>query len=140
MTSEQLDAYFQASALRREARFEEQQAALTEREKQLVREAAVMGYVRGSMYGQSRNRSEADEQFPKDSEILRDVFGGCEAHSDIYPLISHLGDDDEEHFLEWLATQEGVTEEVLANITDDQRHNAYMNYLKRADEEEDENE
>lgn len=129
------DAYLAARAQQREERFNEQWDSLTAREQSLVREAAVMGFVRGSMYGQVHPRHLGeDEQFPRDSEILRDVVSGCEAYGDIYPVISHLGNDDAAHFEAWL-TVNGVAD--ISAITDDQRHAGYLNYLKRDPEDDD---
>lgn len=57
--------------------------AMTERERRLVREAAVMGYVRGRMHP-----AEADH--PKDSAVLHEVIAACLATSDLYPVISGI--------------------------------------------------
>lgn len=56
-------------------------AALTERERRLVREAAVMGYVQG-------RRHPADETHPKDSAVFSSVIDACLAAPDLYPVIS----------------------------------------------------
>jgi hypothetical protein len=56
-------------------------AALTERERRLIREAAVMGYVRGRMHP-------TDEQHPKDTAVLHEVVAACTAIPDLYPVIS----------------------------------------------------
>lgn len=56
-------------------------AAMTERERRLIREAAVMGYVRGRMHP-------ADAEHPKDSAVLHEVIAACLATSDLYPVIS----------------------------------------------------
>lgn len=55
--------------------------ALTVRERRLVREAAVMGYVRGRMHPESL-------EHPKDGAVLADVIAACLASSDLYPVIS----------------------------------------------------
>lgn len=68
--------------------------ALTERELRLVREAAVMGYVRGAMSvpgWASRTRG-----VPHDQAIVAEVVGCCLAQSDLYPLISGRPADGEE--------------------------------------------
>ena len=56
-------------------------AAMTERERRLIREAAVMGYVRGRMHP-------ADVDHPKDSAVVYEVIAACLAASDLYPVIS----------------------------------------------------
>jgi hypothetical protein len=58
---------------------------LTEREARLVREAAVMGYVRGVQCGPHR------DQIPHDAEILWEVIDACLAMPDLYPVISEVG-------------------------------------------------
>jgi hypothetical protein len=55
-------------------------AALTPREKSLVWEAAVMGYVQGT---QARHPA-----VPADSVIVADVIGACIAMPDLYPAIA----------------------------------------------------
>lgn len=62
----ELMAYFEASARRREAEIDERLAELTPRERSLVRDAAVMGYVLGRIHP-------ADEPHPKDTAALRAV-------------------------------------------------------------------
>jgi hypothetical protein len=56
-------------------------AALTERERRLVREAAVMAYVQGLM----RDRAEG---CPNDAVVLGLVVDACLAAPDLYPVIS----------------------------------------------------
>jgi hypothetical protein len=48
-------------------------------ERRLVREAAVMGYVRGAMAGRSRATlgEPRDGDIPPDASILADVIGAC---------------------------------------------------------------
>jgi hypothetical protein len=67
-------------------------AGLTNRERALVLEAAVMGFVRGAMYG----RSTAAEDFPRDSRILAEVVGACLTMPRSYPTLTNHqeGDDD----------------------------------------------
>ncbi|MGR6922607.1 hypothetical protein ACU635_50850 [[Actinomadura] parvosata] len=66
-------------------------AALSDRERALVREAAVMGYVHGTLRGP---RTEID--FPKDSAIVWQVIDACRAHPDLYPTISALTNANQE--------------------------------------------
>lgn len=63
-------------------------AALTERERLLVREAAVMGYVRGTM-------APKGEKIPKDSAITQEVVTACLSFPDLYPTITGYVADDE---------------------------------------------
>lgn len=58
-------------------------ASLTERELLLVKEAAVMGYVRGKI-------SLSKEKVPRDSAILTEVVDACLASSDLYPVITSV--------------------------------------------------
>jgi hypothetical protein len=60
--------------------------ALSERERALVREAAVMGYVLGSMDGRDST------EFPKDAAIVWRVVDACRAHADLYPTLSALAE------------------------------------------------
>jgi hypothetical protein len=54
-------------------------ATLKPFERRLVREAAVMGYVRGAMAGRSRATlgEPRDEDIPTDPQIIADVIGAC---------------------------------------------------------------
>jgi len=65
---------------------------LGKRTAQLVREAAVMAFVQGSLWGKSEGRNEvmgfASEPHPRDSVVLRDVLRAARSHSDLYPLLS----------------------------------------------------
>jgi hypothetical protein len=56
-------------------------ACLTERERRLVREAAVMGYVQGRRYL-------TGDDHPKDSAVLHLVVDACLAAPDLYPVIT----------------------------------------------------
>lgn len=64
-------------------------ARLTPRERALIRDAAVMGYVRGRM----RPR---DEQHPKDGAVLAEVVDACLALPDLYPAINAVAQGAEE--------------------------------------------
>lgn len=61
--------------------------AMTLREKRLVREAAVMGYVQGvrSVPGSHK------EPIPPDASIVTRVIDACLGMSDLYPFMSKLG-------------------------------------------------
>lgn len=90
MTTEippELVTYFKNRKRQRLAEVNETLAAMTRRERRLVREAAVMGFVRGSMFGQMEG---PDARLPMDSEMLREVIECCRSMSDLYPVISHM--------------------------------------------------
>lgn len=54
---------------------------MTERERHLVKEAAVMGYIRGKMSGDQWGTP------PPDSEILFEVIDACLRMEDLYPVM-----------------------------------------------------
>lgn len=56
-------------------------ASLSERERGLFHDAAVMGYVQGLM----RDRAEG---CPKDSAVMRMVVDACFAFPDLYPAVN----------------------------------------------------
>jgi hypothetical protein len=58
--------------------------ALTLRELQLVREAAVMGYVTGVRCGPHR------ERIPDDSPLVAEVVAACLEMPDLYPLLAAI--------------------------------------------------
>ena len=60
-------------------------AAMTDRERALVREAAVMGYVRGAVFGAATARD-----IPDGLVILADVVSACLEIPDLYPAINNL--------------------------------------------------
>lgn len=75
-----LSAYFET---RQQMRADDRDAVLrglTKREQQLVKEAAVMGYVRGTM-AQSK-------EIPADTDILALVIDCCLGFSDLYPAMT----------------------------------------------------
>jgi hypothetical protein len=53
---------------------------LTDRERALTKDAAVMGYVRGMTHPKG-------EPIPRDGEILAEVIDACLAHPDLYPAV-----------------------------------------------------
>ena len=59
--------------------------ALTDRERALVKEAAVLGYVQG-------RRQPEGEPHPKDSHVLATVIDACLAFADLYPAINAVGE------------------------------------------------
>lgn len=62
--------------------------ALTPRERALVKEAAVMGYVQGVRAADAIHKVE----IPPDSHILHLVVAECHGMPDLYPNISAHGD------------------------------------------------
>ncbi|ONK09482.1 hypothetical protein [Streptomyces sp. MP131-18] len=56
-------------------------ARLTDRERALIRDAAVMGYVQG------RRHPEGDPH-PKDGDVLTQVIDACFSFADLYPAIN----------------------------------------------------
>ena len=89
---EWLMAYFDQQAHARAADVAEVLDGLTERERGLVHDAAVMGYVRGSMHPRG-------EEIPKDSLIVADMVNACLAHADLYPTLTGYAPepDPDEH-------------------------------------------
>lgn len=65
--------------------------ALSERERALVREAAVMGYVQGAQATHAR-----EVVIPKDAVIVWRVIAGCQTFDDLYPTISALAGTSED--------------------------------------------
>lgn len=82
--NERLGAYFLSRDKTREAMVAGILAAMTKRERGLVREVAVMGYVRGKF--SSGNK----DPVPPDSQIVFDVILACYYMPDLYPTISRL--------------------------------------------------
>lgn len=62
---------------------------LTERERRLMREAAVMGYVRGRMHPEGA-------EHPKDAAVLAEVVDACLAFPDLYPVIDFIANPPED--------------------------------------------
>jgi hypothetical protein len=81
---EPLVAYLTARDAARAAAYERLQANLTDRERGLFHDAAVMGYVQGLV----RDRKEG---VPKDSQIMALVADACLAFPDLYPTINGAG-------------------------------------------------
>lgn len=62
-------------------------------ERRIVREAAVMGYVLGRREGLVLGRSgrsilDDGDDYPHDSDILRNVIEHCDSTSDLYPYLA----------------------------------------------------
>jgi hypothetical protein len=85
-TEQAMVNYHVAQEQRRKEQSERILSTLTERERELVKEAAVMGYALGvKLAGGLPNA-----MHPKDSEVLQDVLLSCRSHSDLYPVIGTL--------------------------------------------------
>lgn len=65
-------------------------ATLRPYERRIVREAAVMGFVRGAMAGRSRASlgKPRDGDIPKDAAMLFEVIDACLGMEDLYPYIA----------------------------------------------------
>lgn len=61
-------------------------ARFTPREQRLIREASVMGFVRGVRY--EGYRRDDEPEIPRDGWIVEQVLGGCLSFEDLYPLIA----------------------------------------------------
>lgn len=73
--------YYVERQRQRAAAIETFLAGLSPFERVLVHDAAVMGYVRGSMHREG-------EDIPRDREIIADVVNACFAHPDLYPAVN----------------------------------------------------
>jgi hypothetical protein len=76
--------YFAARRSHREGVVVAKYAALTEREKALVREAAVLGYVQGF------RASPYTEAIPGDRLIVAGVLDAVDSFADLYPTLAAL--------------------------------------------------
>lgn len=80
LSPELLD-YFATRERQRNEDIDERMAQFTRREWSLMREAAVMGYVQGTMHPKG-------EPHPKDTPVFRGVVYACMTQGDLYPVIS----------------------------------------------------
>lgn len=78
---EPLLAYFAERENQRAAAVTAFLDSLSDYERGLVHDAAVMGYVRGSMHPRG-------EDIPLNSAIVADVVNACFAHRDLYPSVN----------------------------------------------------
>jgi hypothetical protein len=78
-----LTRYLETRAQQRRDAVHRTLAALSPREQQLVRDAAVMGYVEGVYAARAGN-----VVIPADSAIVHQVVDACLAHADLYPTIT----------------------------------------------------
>lgn len=77
----ELAAYLVTRAQQREQEIDERLAELTPRERSLVRDAAVMGYVLGRMDERAR------VEFPKDTPIMRGVVYAALREDEHYAVL-----------------------------------------------------
>lgn len=82
---ERLVAYFEVRDRQRVEEVNRVLGLMTAREQRLVREAAVMGYVRGSMAGRA-----GIDTIPGDAAVLAEVVDACLAFDDLYPVINAI--------------------------------------------------
>lgn len=65
--------------------------AMTVREKKLVREAAVMGFVLGTYDGHAAALAgERRTKIPPDRQILAEVISACLGMAEVYPTVARL--------------------------------------------------
>ncbi|WP_093803975.1 hypothetical protein [Streptomyces sp. Wb2n-11] len=90
----ELVAYLERQDDRRANTLAAKLASYTDWERALIKDAAVMGYVRGKTHPKG-------EPHPKDSHVLAEVVGECMAFPDLYPAISTETQptEDEQHRL-----------------------------------------
>jgi hypothetical protein len=108
-----LTAYF---ADRQRARAEAVSAflgSLTDRERALVHDAAVMGYVRGSMHPRG-------EEIPLNAPIVADVVNACFAFPDLYPAVNAAFEDHRQtvEYLVQCQQPDGTWEQASSTTTD----------------------
>lgn len=87
--------------------------ALTDRERALVHDAAVMGYVRGSMHPRG-------EEIPLNAPIVADVINACFAFPDLYPAVN-ANFEDHRQTVEYLVQgqhPDGTWEQCSSASTD----------------------
>jgi len=82
-------AYLQTQAEGRVETANDAMKQLTDRERHILREAAVMGWVRGAMAAGGGR-----EAIPKDIAILVEVINCCRSNSDLYPKIAAAANGD----------------------------------------------
>lgn len=78
---EYLVTYFADRQAQRAAAVDEFLNGLTEYERGLFYDAAVMGYVRGSLHPRG-------EEVPLNKAIVADVVNACFTHDDLYPAVN----------------------------------------------------
>lgn len=110
---EQLLSYFAQRQAQRAEAVDTFLAGLTDYERGLFYDAAVMGYVRGSMHPR-------DEEIPLNKAIVADVVNACFAHSDLYPAVNADFEDRRttvEYFIQG-QQPDGTWEQASGTTTD----------------------
>lgn len=87
---EALVRYFAARDRQEAERVASTLGAMNPRERKLVREAAVMGYVRGTMAGRVDGREGRETVIPPDSDVLALVVACCLSMPDLYPTFERM--------------------------------------------------
>lgn len=88
-------------------------ASLTGRERALVQDASVMGYVRGTM-------APKGEEIPLNAAILAEVVGACFVFPDLYPAVNAEYEDQRttvEYFVQ-CQQPDGTWEQCSSTATD----------------------
>ncbi len=85
-----LGSYFAARERQRAEQVASVLGAMNPRERKLVREAAVMGYVRGTMAGAVDARAGRETEIPHDRDILALVVSCCLSIPDLYPTFGRM--------------------------------------------------
>lgn len=80
------DAYFAQRRAERERRVLDVFEGLNPRERRLVQEAAVMGYVRGARAGEVAG-GYGKTEIPDDQAITHEVVSACLHMSELYPVM-----------------------------------------------------
>lgn len=91
VTDDALAQYFATRQQQRTDRVEEFLGTLTPRERWLLREGMVMGYVLGDRRGAATAATRwtaGAEEFPGDAEIVASVVAHCQSTADLYPVIA----------------------------------------------------
>lgn len=78
-----LDDYFAKRQAARTARVHAFLDSLTARERALFQDAAVMGYVRGTLHPR-------DAEVPLNQAVVEDVVNACFVYPDLYPAVATI--------------------------------------------------
>ena len=106
--------YFAKREAQRTAAVEEFLDGLTEYERGLFYDAAVMGYVRGSMHPR-------DQEIPLNKPIVADVVNACFAFADLYPTVNAEFEDRRttvEYFVQSRQSPDDNWEQASSTTTD----------------------
>lgn len=87
---EKLMAYLGARWDHEAARVKDTVAAMNPRERKLVREAAIMGFVRGAMAGRLAGSAGMSVDIPDGTDILGEVVSACLSMPDLYPTFKRM--------------------------------------------------